>query len=47
MFETVDSLGFNNMRWQLVPTVDNSLAKEKLSNVQMAPILEQFVSVTP
>jgi len=33
-FETVDSLSFNNMRWQLVPTVDNSLAKEKLSNVQ-------------
>ena len=30
----------------IVPTVENSLAKEKLSNVQMASVLEQFVSVT-
>ena len=45
--ETVDGLGFDNMCWQLVPTVDNSLTKEKLSNVQTAPMLEQFVPVTP
>ena len=30
----------------IVPTVENSLVKEKLSNVQMASVLEQFVSVT-
>jgi len=35
------------MRRRLVPTADNSLTKEKLSNVQTAPILEPFVSVTP
>ena len=35
-FETVDSFGFNNMRWQLVPTVDNSLTKEKLGHMKIS-----------
>ena len=38
---------FDNMYWQFIPTVDNSLAEEELSDVQMTPVLVQFICVTP